>query len=163
MVFTLRHSRHVGGRKQKISNELLLFVHQQLYIAALLSVSLEIGCKPPIIVFIKYYLNVEVTEEAQRKYDRNLVIGSLNRNKIILLQHLWKLINISFISHAQLRAFLNIFPLVKSMIQKSLEYYRGPYTPPYLNKITHWKLIASVWAEKMEGPLNFLFTPTKTK
>lgn len=41
-----------------------------------------------IIVFIKYYLNVEVTEEAQRKYDRNLVIGSLNRNKIILLQHL---------------------------------------------------------------------------
>ena len=116
-----------------------------------------------IIVFIKYYLNVEVTEEAQRKYDRNLVIGSLNRNKIILLQHLWKLINISFISHAQLRAFLNIFPLVKSMIQKSLDYYRGPYTPPYLNKITHWKLIASVWAEKMEGPLNFLFTPTKTK
>ena len=48
MVFTLRHSGHVGGRKQKISNEHLLFVHQQLYIAALLSVSLEIGCKPPI-------------------------------------------------------------------------------------------------------------------
>ena len=44
----LRHSRHVGGRKQKISRWLLLFVHQQLYIAALLSVSLEIGCKPPI-------------------------------------------------------------------------------------------------------------------
>ena len=48
VVFTLRHSRHVGGRKQKISNQLLLFVHQQLYIAALLSVSLKIGCKPPI-------------------------------------------------------------------------------------------------------------------
>ena len=47
----LRHSRHVGGRKQKISNQLLLFVHQQLYIAALLSVSLEIGCKPPIASF----------------------------------------------------------------------------------------------------------------
>ena len=41
-----------------------------------------------------------------------------------------------FISHAQLRAFLNIFPLVKSMIQKSLDYYRRPYTPPHLNKIT---------------------------
>ena len=27
---------------------LLLFVHRQLYIATLLSVSLEIGCKPPI-------------------------------------------------------------------------------------------------------------------
>ena len=26
-----------------------LFVHQQLYIAALLSVSLDIGCKPPIV------------------------------------------------------------------------------------------------------------------
>ena len=48
MIFTLRHGRHVGGRKQKISHYLLLFVHQQLYIAALLSVSLEIGCKPPI-------------------------------------------------------------------------------------------------------------------
>lgn len=30
-----------------------------------------------IIVFIKYYFNVEVTEKAQRKYDRNLIIGSL--------------------------------------------------------------------------------------
>ena len=49
VVFTLRHSRHVGGRKQKISNQLLLFFHQQLYIAALLSVSLEIGCKPSIV------------------------------------------------------------------------------------------------------------------
>ena len=47
-VFTLRHSRHVGGRKQKITHLRLLFVHQQLHIAALLSVSLEIGCKPPI-------------------------------------------------------------------------------------------------------------------
>ena len=37
LVFTLRHGRHVGGRKPKIS------VHQQLYMAALLSVSLEIG------------------------------------------------------------------------------------------------------------------------
>lgn len=42
----LRHSRHVGGQKQKISNLLLLFVHQPLYIAALLSMSLQIGCKP---------------------------------------------------------------------------------------------------------------------
>ena len=49
VVFTLRRSSHVGRRKQKISYSLLLFVHQQLYIAALLSVSLEIGCcKPPI-------------------------------------------------------------------------------------------------------------------
>ena len=47
----LRQSRHVSGRKQKISNELPLFVHQQLlYIVALLSVSLEIGCKPPILL-----------------------------------------------------------------------------------------------------------------
>ena len=48
VVFTLRHSRHVGGQKQKIFHQLLLFVHQQLYIAALSSLSLEIGCKPPI-------------------------------------------------------------------------------------------------------------------
>ena len=33
---------------EKISHYLLLFVHQQLYIAPFLSVSLEIGCKPPI-------------------------------------------------------------------------------------------------------------------
>jgi len=37
VVFTLRHSRHVDGRKQKISHQLLL-----------LSLSLEIGCKPSI-------------------------------------------------------------------------------------------------------------------
>ena len=101
MVYTLRLSRHIGGRKQKISSELLLFVRQQFLvfthvmrrprwctkqrqnvvqvlhnnrikfskdffrycsvhqhgrrdvtwkprIAALLSVSLEIGCKLPI-------------------------------------------------------------------------------------------------------------------
>ena len=43
MVFTLRHRRHVGGRKQKISLP-LLFVDQPLpYIAALLSVFLEIS------------------------------------------------------------------------------------------------------------------------
>ena len=47
--FTLCHSRHVGGRKQKISHYLVLLVHQQLYLAALfISVSLEIGCKPLI-------------------------------------------------------------------------------------------------------------------
>ena len=53
MVFTLHPSRHgnVGGRKQKISHWLLLFAHQQLYIAALLSLCLEIGCKPPIELF----------------------------------------------------------------------------------------------------------------
>ena len=48
MVFTLGHSCHAGGRKQKISHQLFLFLHQQLYIAALSSLSLEIGCKPPI-------------------------------------------------------------------------------------------------------------------
>ena len=48
VVFTLRHSHKVGGRQQKISNQLLLFVHQQLYIAALSSVSPEICCKPPM-------------------------------------------------------------------------------------------------------------------
>ena len=46
----LCQSCHVSGRKQKISNELPLFVHQQLYIVALLSVSLEIACKPPILL-----------------------------------------------------------------------------------------------------------------
>ena len=45
MGFTLHHRRDVGERKQKISHLLLLFVHQQLYIADLLSVSLEISCK----------------------------------------------------------------------------------------------------------------------
>ena len=32
----------------RLPHQLLLFVQKQLYIAALLSVSLEIGCKPPI-------------------------------------------------------------------------------------------------------------------
>ena len=43
VVFTLRHSRHVGGRKLKISHQLLLFVHQQWYIAALLTGQLPSG------------------------------------------------------------------------------------------------------------------------
>ena len=56
MVFMLRHSHHAGGRKQKISPYLLLFIHQQyLYIAAVLSVSLEIGCKLPIHVVGKFF------------------------------------------------------------------------------------------------------------
>ena len=56
VVFTLRHSCHVGGLKQQISNQLLLFVHQQLYIAALLSVSLDIGCKPPTSFVHQHHL-----------------------------------------------------------------------------------------------------------
>ena len=48
VVFTLRRGRHVGGRKQKISYQLLSCFHQQLCVAASLSVSLKIGCKPPI-------------------------------------------------------------------------------------------------------------------
>ena len=46
VVFTYVSICHISGRKRKISYQLLLFVHQQLYSAALLSVSLEIGCKP---------------------------------------------------------------------------------------------------------------------
>ena len=36
------------GENIRLLITLLLFVHQQLYIATLLSVSLGIGCKPPI-------------------------------------------------------------------------------------------------------------------
>ena len=39
--FSLRHRGHVGGQEQKISHLLLLFVHQQLYITLLLSLSLR--------------------------------------------------------------------------------------------------------------------------
>ena len=44
-----------GGRKQKISHLLLLSVYQQLYISALLSVSLGIARKPPIVMFFVVY------------------------------------------------------------------------------------------------------------
>ena len=52
MVFTLRHRRHVGGRKQKIIFSVAPFVHPPAIIEqcslVLLSVSLEIGYKPSI-------------------------------------------------------------------------------------------------------------------
>ena len=54
----------VDDRKQKISHWLLLFVHQQLYIAALLSESLEIGCKPPI-QFVELNKHLEILKNTQ--------------------------------------------------------------------------------------------------
>ena len=47
-ILTWFSSEMSVDEKQKISHWLLLFVHQQLHIAPLLSVSLEVGCKPPI-------------------------------------------------------------------------------------------------------------------
>ena len=58
VIFTLRHRRHVGGRKQKVSHKLLLFVHQQLYIAALLFVSLETGCTTLIVEYSPIKLSI---------------------------------------------------------------------------------------------------------
>ena len=62
VVFTLRHSGHFGGRKQMISNQLLLFVHQQymrhyigdaqhLYVSLMLFFSLLLSLLVSVVSF----------------------------------------------------------------------------------------------------------------